>query len=173
MGTYSGNPYSQDNPQECEAHGEWEAEQRELRDRYMPVIWDDKSVAKWADEKQTGEEMSKHTPGPWEVCNGTDVFTAPGGPRADGLCASHNDGWQIADCEVGLTFDKAGKEHFLPSYEQSDNARLIAAAPDLLAACEAVADEGLCIGPEYAECGEAAGMVLAAIKKAKEPDSEN
>lgn len=77
--------------------------------------------------------MSAHTPGPWEVHNLTDVFTALGGKRADGRCADGNDGWQIADCTAGITFSDC-EEHELPLRERQANARLIAAAPDLLQA---------------------------------------
>ncbi|MGP1666054.1 MAG: hypothetical protein ACTS5I_09130, partial [Rhodanobacter sp.] len=74
-----------------------------------------------------------HTPGPWQVTNEVNVFTALGGARADGLCAQDNDGWQIADCGDGVTFVR-GEEMSLPVREQAANARLIASAPELLEA---------------------------------------
>lgn len=32
----SGNPYSHDTPAECDAHDEWEADERERRQRFLP-----------------------------------------------------------------------------------------------------------------------------------------
>ena len=74
-----------------------------------------------------------HTPGPWVVVNGTDVFSALGAPRNDGIKADQNDGWQVADCGVGVTFVEGLSRTLKPS-EQRANAHLIAAAPDLLEA---------------------------------------
>ena len=56
--------------------------------------------------------MNKHTPGPWEIAKSGRVYSLKHGPIADVL-------------------------------EQNSyvNARLIAAAPDLLAACEVVAGD--------------------------------
>lgn len=77
--------------------------------------------------------MSKHTPGPWEVRNLTDVFTQLGAQCRDGRAADSNDGWHVADCRAGKTFVN-GQEVDLRAAEEYANARLIAAAPDLLAA---------------------------------------
>jgi len=78
--------------------------------------------------------MSKHTPGPWEILEVTP------------------DDWQINsdlrdDCLVQMT-PTIGHEHL--SDEDKANARLIAAAPDMLAALEQVSrmwrvlrDEGM------------------------------
>lgn len=73
------------------------------------------------------ERRAGHTPGPWHVerrwSNGCEIV-----PRI--TCAKDDDrgcGW-IADC-IGAPY--IGHESTLP------NAYLIAAAPDLLAACEA------------------------------------
>ena len=75
--------------------------------------------------------MSKHTPGPWYRINGSDIFTEVGAPNASGIKAPRNDGWMVADCDMGsLGFD-----------EVTANARLIAAAPDLLTALEMVLDD--------------------------------
>jgi hypothetical protein len=74
--------------------------------------------------------MSKFTPGPWVVVNGTDVFSALGAPRNDGIKADHNDGWLVADCGVGVTFVEGLSRTLKPS-EQRANAHLIAAAPGL------------------------------------------
>lgn len=73
------------------------------------------------------------TPGPWHVSNGKDVFAALGAPNAEGVCTESNDAWQIADCEHFMSY-VGGYEYELSSVEQKANARLIAAAPELLAA---------------------------------------
>jgi|SRR5690606_2457172 len=61
----------------------------------------------------------KHTPGPWIVRNGKDVFTQDrhGNPL---------DGHQIADCDVDYSDDD---NEGLTYEEIRANARLIAAAP--------------------------------------------
>ncbi len=56
--------------------------------------------------------MSKHTPGPWKATVGK------------GMCAT------VITCEQGLICELGGGDCVEP------NARLIAAAPDLLEACE-------------------------------------
>ena len=66
---------------------------------------------------------SKHTAGPWRTFNGTDVY-----PDDNDTEATRH----IADCSM------AG---VIGGDEQLANARLVAAAPDLLAACQAVLDE--------------------------------
>ena len=70
--------------------------------------------------------MIKHTPGPWYVLNGCDIFTDLGAKNAEDTSAPHNDGWHIADVDMGG----------LCLAELSANARLIAAAPELLDALE-------------------------------------
>jgi hypothetical protein len=77
----------------------------------------------------------KGTPGPWHVVNGTDVFTRLGALNAAGVEAARNDGWHIADCYMGETETDEGPET-LSSAEKRANARLIAAAPDLLTFAE-------------------------------------
>lgn len=74
---------------------------------------------------------NKHTPGPWEVLNSTSVFSALGADSGDGTAADHNDGWSICDCSVGVTC-VGGDYVELGFAVQKANARLIAAAPDLL-----------------------------------------
>jgi hypothetical protein len=73
----------------------------------------------------------KGTPGPWQVVNGTDVFTRLGALNAAGVEAARNDGWHIADCYMWETETDEGPET-LSIAEKRANARLIAAAPDLL-----------------------------------------
>ena len=65
----------------------------------------------------------KSTPGPWHVPK--DIP----GPRVFG-----SDGWLVADC-CGICHRSVA--------EEKANARLIAAAPDLLEACKMVIKEGL------------------------------
>lgn len=79
--------------------------------------------------------MSTFTPGPWDVKNDISVFSALGADSGDGYKAHSTDGWQIADCSEGLTFVDGGMVDL--SYDiKKANARLIAAAPDLLEALE-------------------------------------
>ena len=77
----------------------------------------------------------KGTPGPWEVVNGTDIFTPLAARNGAGTAAHEKDGWHIADCSMGETQTEDGTEN-IPHREQLANARLIAAAPELLEACQ-------------------------------------
>lgn len=79
----------------------------------------------------------KHTPGPWEVLNQTEVFTALGADSGDGVKALTSDGWMVADCGDSLTFSEAGFVELGLDVRKA-NAKLIAAAPDLLEALEAM-----------------------------------
>jgi hypothetical protein len=74
--------------------------------------------------------MSKFTPGPWEVCNLTDVFTGLGAQNNLGIHADDNDGWMVADCSIGIT-SVHGDYRPLITDEQKANAHLIAAAPEM------------------------------------------
>jgi hypothetical protein len=75
----------------------------------------------------------KHTPGPWQVIEGANVYTAHGADSGDGIKADADDGWLIADCGSGLTY--VDGELISLGYELAKaNAKLISAAPDLLAA---------------------------------------
>lgn len=74
----------------------------------------------------------KHTPGPWEVLNETEVFTGLGADSGDGVKALPSDGWMIADCGGCMTFSEVGPAELSLDLRPA-NAKLIAAAPLLLA----------------------------------------
>jgi len=73
----------------------------------------------------------KHTPGPWEVLNQTEVFTGLGADSGDGVKALPSDGWMIADCGDCVTFTEIGPAELSRELRRA-NAKLIAAAPLLL-----------------------------------------
>ena len=77
----------------------------------------------------------KGTPGPWQAVNGTDIFTPLAARNGAGTAAHETDGWHIADCSMGETQTEDGAEN-IPHREQLANARLIAAAPELLEALQ-------------------------------------
>lgn len=109
--------------------------------------------------------MSKHTPGPWVVIHGKNVFSSLGADAGDGCKADDDDRWYIADCEIGST--RVAGLHTLISIDASNaNARLISAAPELLEALE------LLLGKAYKQnFNDAYPEILekceAAIAKAK------
>lgn len=76
--------------------------------------------------------MSEHTPGPWRKCGGyTPKFVA----------IDSNDGYIVFQMADHIVDKEHGKEIRAPEYEtQQANARLIAASPELLAACKQAAD---------------------------------
>lgn len=74
----------------------------------------------------------KFTPAPWTVHNTGDVFTGLGAQNAEGIEAPSNDGWHIADCDMGG----------LCLEEVRANAHLIAAAPMMADYIKARADDG-------------------------------
>lgn len=110
-----------------------------------------KSGHEWL-ERVNREGMSKHTPGPWKVTG-----SASGGISVDAKDPADNRGFEL--CEVwGVDCDRDA----LKDGRAKANANLIAAAPDLLEACEmavidAVADD---MDPWFAK-------IKAAIARAK------
>ncbi len=79
----------------------------------------------------------KYTPGPWAVSNGVDQYVCAGGV------------WIAAS--MGIRGD-----------EGAANARLIAAAPELLEACQALLASHR---PGVGQCCKASDLGIAAIKK--------
>lgn len=81
------------------------------------------------------------TPGPWEVINGRDVFTRLGARNAAGAEAAANDGWHIADCDMGSSRTEEGAEE-IPIAEKRANAAYITACdPDTIRALLEERDE--------------------------------
>ena len=78
--------------------------------------------------------MTKHTPGPWEVYGGAQVIVRK--PNRAGAMVPGN------ICTVGLSPRQTSfgprQDYQEALAERAANARLIAAAPDLLAACRDV-----------------------------------
>jgi hypothetical protein len=110
--------------------------------------------------------MSGHTPGPWRIVNGSDVFTPLGAANAAGVHAAHNDGWHIADCGGFYTSTDDG-EAALEFSEECANVRLIAAAPDLLEVLqEVLAETADCCDVDISEVWDFAAKARAAIAKA-------
>lgn len=101
--------------------------------------------------------MSKHTPGPWSLFDdGSEVHDRIVGPvvGVKGMTAT------VARAAFGIR----------PNQEVAANARLIAAAPDLLAACESVIDGLASMGCDWGD--EQHAIVSAAIRKAKGMDDD-
>ncbi len=101
----------------------------------------------------TDETTGKHTPGPWEV--------GDGGVRGSEhtIYCSDRTGSAVATVKFE-PIDLTGRS----PHERAANARLIAAAPDLLAACKMVADIAVSWSPITP--GDIA-QVRAAIAKAE------
>ena len=95
----------------------------------------------------------KHTPGPWKVTHPfiiRDELDAP-----CGIVASVR---RFGDSEVMQWIAPSPA-----SLENVANARLIAAAPDLLAACRSMA---ACFSDEQLRCAGCYGLLMAAIARA-------
>ena len=90
---------------------------------------------------------TKHTPGPWEV-DGFSVMAGVGAEYGDLAYATAGDGHADPDCHLNR-----------PDAERLANATLIAAAPDLLAALEEIA--------EITQHTASREIALAAIAKAR------
>ncbi len=90
--------------------------------------------------------MTEHTPGPWRC-----VEPAPG-----------DDCWRILATDANIA-------HVLPEDEVEANAALIAAAPDLLAACERLYARLHSAEQLY---GGVAKLAATAIAKATHPPAE-
>ena len=110
--------------------------------------------------------MGEHTPGPW-------IVTRPFPNRAILLIEQYT---ETDTAWIARTVDSTGRPHIQKEVEA--NARLIAAAPDLLAACElslawldSVCDENFSLGAEP-EGVEAKRQIVAAIAKAKGESDE-
>ncbi|NBW22341.1 MAG: hypothetical protein EBR82_81765 [Caulobacteraceae bacterium] len=89
---------------------------------------------------------TKHTPGPWKLDDVSDFIRGPRGVYIAELCDANSDRVQVHG----------------PRFEA--NARLMAAAPDLLEACEAAFNCLDLLGEEYSGT---AGILAQAIRKAK------
>ena len=118
--------------------------------------------------------MGAHTKGQWEIINGRDIFGPLGGDSGDGVCADWSDGWQVAEVSQYQAFVD-GQLVGMSRAVMLANARLIAAAPDLLEALEAAVDCGMVPSSSLKDGGaarharqvHAADMIRAAITKAK------
>lgn len=93
----------------------------------------------------------KHTPGPWQQHTNHDWYgnsynAAVWGPKGPGHGI-------VADC----------RQSGVPKKEQEANARLIAAAPDLLAVCQKFT------GPKWPDIAQVMVEAVAAVRKAIAP----
>lgn len=83
--------------------------------------------------------MSKHTPGPWHIIGGYNIYSELGGQSGDGVTADARDGWHIASIGEAPTFVD-GESVYLGRDVQKANARVLVAAPDLLEALESTTE---------------------------------
>jgi len=103
----------------------------------MSIVIPVKTAAQheWGNFKSTNNHTmtAEHTPGPWVIDNSApnndhSPYLSTG---AQTIVANHGIGWNI--CEV---MGNIGSDANTPTHESLANAHLIAAAPDLLEACE-------------------------------------
>jgi hypothetical protein len=123
----------------CYNSAEW-CDDADVRDAGLKLIEQIKRGA------SSEPQQASHTPGPW----GTGAMMT----RVEASPANWRVPMLIADCHAG----KYAPEN---EEERVANARLIAAAPDLLAACEAMMDKA---STSYVD---AERLIAAAIAKAK------
>ena len=103
--------------------------------------------------------MSKHTPGPWhkEAYDGddcVDVFDARG--------------YRVAECSFAASHEgNPRKDHERSGEEIQANARLIAAAPELLEALTLCLIEHERINDQFEQVSDTPGMALARAALAK------
>lgn len=98
------------------------------------------------------------TPGPWKVVD--DV--------SEGVWIATNDDKAHPICDiVGRVFDKEAMTTQITA-EDMANARLIAAAPDLLEALKQLLEDTRHMRQEYSDADEAAELARVAIEKAGE-----
>lgn len=100
--------------------------------------------------------MSKHTPGPWEFVPKLTASENHRGFFVRAEKATRNGKWALAEVQPGDEDGMLGKA----------NARLIAAAPDLLEALKAF-NQCLCLNLSYKQWNEVNEMACAAIAKAE------
>lgn len=118
-----------------------------------------------------GEERARHTPGPWLIDKQRGNEIAILGPAKGATHHGQRDLWEVASVDLFIG---------LESFETSEilaNARLIAAAPDLLAALKSVRDfveselaqRGIedVDYPDKLRAGRALDQIDAAIRKAQ------
>jgi hypothetical protein len=97
----------------------------------------------------------KHTPGPWLISTTSEIESG--------------DAWVVCKLDklcVIVDDDNAPEPSFWPSEHEQEDAHLIAAAPDLLAACELVLIELEKI-PWHSSIRAITGHMRAVVEKAR------